>query len=325
MGMMRWKRAAARLKDKRILVFGAGVIGSLYAGKLTLSGHNVTLLARNKRLDELREKGLLLKSIPNGKTEKADVPLISELEADDRYDYVLVALQQVHVGEALPSLQRNNSLNFIFMVNTPNGYAEWTDALGRARVIPAFPGAGGRIENGAVHYTLTSRLVQPTTIGEIGGKKTDRIIEIANALKKAGFPVALSETMDTWQKSHVAMVSALAAGIYFDGGDNYSLAKNGKAVNRMAFALKENFHFLHSSGIGVTPFKLNLFRYIPSPLVQFVLPLIFNTEWAETVISNHALSGRKEMDSLTRDFIALAESKGYDLNELRQLSRGFSP
>jgi ketopantoate reductase len=34
---------------KRILIFGTGVIGSIYAGKLALAGNNVTVLARNLR------------------------------------------------------------------------------------------------------------------------------------------------------------------------------------------------------------------------------------------------------------------------------------
>ena len=43
---------------RKILIYGAGVIGSTYGGLIAKSGHNVTLLARNKRLSELQEKGV---------------------------------------------------------------------------------------------------------------------------------------------------------------------------------------------------------------------------------------------------------------------------
>ncbi len=60
----------------KILIFGAGVIGSVYAGKLALAGHRVSVLARNKRLSELQLNGLLLSE--NGKkTIKTNVTVIS--------------------------------------------------------------------------------------------------------------------------------------------------------------------------------------------------------------------------------------------------------
>lgn len=43
-----------------VLVFGAGVIGSLYAAKLHATGHEVVVLARGSRLEVLRRDGLLL-------------------------------------------------------------------------------------------------------------------------------------------------------------------------------------------------------------------------------------------------------------------------
>ena len=46
------KRLLIKL-NKKILIFGAGVIGSVYAGKLALAGHGVSVLARNERLKEL--------------------------------------------------------------------------------------------------------------------------------------------------------------------------------------------------------------------------------------------------------------------------------
>ena len=43
----------------RVLIYGAGVIGSLYAVLLAEAGINVTVYARGKRLQSLLSKGLL--------------------------------------------------------------------------------------------------------------------------------------------------------------------------------------------------------------------------------------------------------------------------
>ena len=47
----------------KILVYGAGVLGSLYAYRLQASGHDVLLLARGQRLEDLRLHGLVLEDL----------------------------------------------------------------------------------------------------------------------------------------------------------------------------------------------------------------------------------------------------------------------
>ena len=304
---------------KKILIFGAGVIGSVYAGKLALAGHSVSVLARNKRLTELQLNGLLLSE--NGKgVIKAAVAVISELKTGDIYDYIFITLRKDQLKDALSLLAQNQSKNFVFMVNTAEGYSDWIGKIGLERLIPAFPGAGGKVKNGIVYYSLTPGFVQPTTLGEINGNISQRIIELAKILKNAGFPTSISNKMDSWQKSHVAMVCPLAYGIYFDGGNNYTLAKNKVAIIQMNKALKETFSFIKDSGIGVEPPKLNLFRIAPLWLLNFVMPFVFNTKWAETVISNHALAARSEMEMLFNDFNLLAKDKGFNLTELKKIN-----
>ena len=41
-------------------MYGAGVLGSLYAARLKASGHDVTVLARGKRFDEINGQGIVL-------------------------------------------------------------------------------------------------------------------------------------------------------------------------------------------------------------------------------------------------------------------------
>lgn len=50
----------------RILVFGAGVIGSVYAAHLLRAGHEVTLLARGQRLADLTASGLVVENAESG-------------------------------------------------------------------------------------------------------------------------------------------------------------------------------------------------------------------------------------------------------------------
>jgi len=50
----------------RILVYGAGVVGSQYAALLHRAGHDVSLLARGQRLADLREHGIVLQAVDTG-------------------------------------------------------------------------------------------------------------------------------------------------------------------------------------------------------------------------------------------------------------------
>lgn len=306
------------IPTQRILIFGAGVIGSIYGGLLAKRGHDVTLLARGRRYEELKTNGLCLRQGQQGK-EKVEVSVISTLNPDDIYDYILVAVRADQVEDALPNLAQNKSKNVVFMVNNARGYSHWEDAIGKGRVIPAFPGAGGTIEDGIVRYDITTRSVQPTTIGEIGKGRTPRLKTLLDILSRAGFPTEISNKMDAWQKTHLALVCPLALGFYYDGGDNYSLASNKPALMQVSKALKETFGFIRKSGIGITPGKFRYVGLVPLPLLAYMLSKIFATPWAETFMYHHSIKAKGEMLFLSRELIALAETRGFALQELKKL------
>ena len=49
-----------------ILVYGAGVLGSLYAARLQEAGQHVSLLARGQRLQDIREHSIVLTDVLTG-------------------------------------------------------------------------------------------------------------------------------------------------------------------------------------------------------------------------------------------------------------------
>ena len=70
----------------KILIYGAGVIGSIFAGMIARKGYDVTVLARNNRLKELDNKGLILVNSLNNKRMTVKVKTTDALNENDLYD-----------------------------------------------------------------------------------------------------------------------------------------------------------------------------------------------------------------------------------------------
>jgi 2-dehydropantoate 2-reductase len=77
----------------RILVLGAGVIGSVYAGRLLQAGHQVALVARGRRLTDVRAHGLVLEDAESGEHRELPIEVLDVPAADVRYDLVVVAVR----------------------------------------------------------------------------------------------------------------------------------------------------------------------------------------------------------------------------------------
>ena len=123
----------------RILIYGAGVIGCLYATLFSEAGYDTTIYARGKRLDQFREKGLLY--FKKKEEKKANVTISDKVEKEDVYDFVFLTVKENQVYNALKELGNNDSPNIVTMVNTLESYSDWEKLCGKGRIIPAFPGA----------------------------------------------------------------------------------------------------------------------------------------------------------------------------------------
>ena len=131
----------------RILVLGAGVIGSVYAGKLLQAGHRVVLLARDQRLAELQAHGLVLEDAQSGRRTTLPVSAVATFPAAARYDLVLVPVRRDQLPGTLPVLTAMASRpEVLFFGNAAGRVAELTAVLGQrgcsASPPPAASGTG---------------------------------------------------------------------------------------------------------------------------------------------------------------------------------------
>ncbi len=293
-----------------ILVYGAGVLGSLYAARLHEAGHLVALLARGQRLADLREHGVVLENALTGERTVTQVPVVTGLAPDDAYDLVLVIMRKNQVGAILPILAANTATpNVLFMMNNAAGPGVLVDALGEERVLLGVPGAGGGRDGHVVRYIAQEGKPSPI-VGEIDGTITPRLLRIADVLGQISSEVECSDNINAWLKTHVALVSPMANALYMAGGDITWLAETRDALVLMVRGIREGFRVLQSLDVPVIPRKYLALAWLPEPLLVFFLRHLLATEQAELAMQRHANAARDEMQQLADEFQVLARQAG---------------
>lgn len=307
----------------KILIYGAGVIGSIFAAKLYLSGQDVTVLARGKRLEEIKVNGVVICNPETKHKETAKVKVIDNLTPQMKYDYIFVVMQRTQVDTVFECLSQNCTENIVFVVNTAAGYDKWKNAIGTERLMIGFPSAGGERNNGIVNYFIgrgIMRAFQTTTFGEAKSEKTQRTTNVIEMFNRAGIPSVFCSDMDAWQKTHVAMVTSIANALYGQDCNNNQLAASRSGIKEMVLGIKEGFAVLKQLSIKPTPRKLEFFN-LPTCVLTAAFKIFMKTELAEVTMAKHCAVAKTEMVFLQEEFdqlITKSRMKTPHIDALRQ-------
>ena len=287
----------------RILIFGAGVIGSLYGALLAEAGYDVSVYARGRRLESLIRNGLLLKS--GAMIRKAPVKVLSSVEPDDCYDFIILAVRENQLHAALKDLQQNSSPNIVTMVNSLETYDRWETICGVGRIIPAFPGAGGGFDGDVLDAALTPRLIQLTTFGKTDGREK----ELARILHGAKIPYQIVPDMHAWQLCHLAMVVPIADA-YYEAADPGHAGRDAVLMRKTAKQIRDNLNEIAARKIRLSPRKMQVLRLLPVPLVGWILGLVFQSSFGDRFMYRHSMKAPDEMRRLNEQFYRWLEQKG---------------
>ena len=279
----------------RILIYGAGVIGSLYGALLSRAGHEVWVYARGKRLESLKQNGLLYRTKQG--VQRADVRVLDRLDADDRYDFILLTVRENQLHRALTELKDNASPTIVTMVNSLETRDQWEAICGSGRVLPAFPGAGGGFDGDVLDAALTPRLIQRTTIGRTDGREE----VLAGLFRTTGIPCQIVADMHVWQVCHLALVVPLADA-YYEAANPERAGCDAALMLRTARRIRDNLGELARRGMRLSPGKLRLFRALPTWLTGFVLGLVYRSDFGFRFMYRHSMKAPDEMRRLHEAF-----------------------
>ena len=305
----------------RIVVIGAGVLGSLYGARLAAAGQSVTLVARGRRLAELQRGPILILNEEDGVTAAATVVAVSSLKPNDNYDLALVVVRADQIDALLPELEANRGVKaFLFMHNRAAGSSRLAQAVGPERLLLGFPGAGGWRDGATVRYRLIPE--QPTTLGEPNGRLSPRLRQVAKIFEEAGFSVALNRRMDDWLKTHAMLVTVIAGAIYLADGSTTALAASRKRIRTLVRGVRQGFQILSDANIVIEPKKLDFLIGLPPILLQIYLRRFLARPASELILARHANAVPGEMLKLVEELRVIVQLEPHKAPELEALWAG---
>src|SRR5262245_31355706 len=193
----------------RVLVLGAGALGTYFGGKLQKSGVDVSFLVRPRRGAQLAERGLVLKAQDGEIRLPARTLLAGQI--DGAYDVILLCCKAYDLNDALaavapavgpgtPVLPVLNGIGHISML---------TERFGSGQVLGGVTGVNAVLEASGDVVQSPAR-IEMTALGELNGERSERCLAIQRAFTDAGVSMTLRTDIVAYMWAKFFLFAAIA-------------------------------------------------------------------------------------------------------------------
>ncbi|MFH0847130.1 MAG: 2-dehydropantoate 2-reductase [Chloroflexota bacterium] len=302
----------------KVLVMGAGAIGSVFGGLLAKAGSEVSLVGRGRYMSAVERNGLMLSGIfgEHHVTNLKTFTKVSQIKDRD-FDLILITTKAFDTEEAVKEVLPLVGVKTL-VISLQNG-------LGNLEAIARLAGeehaVGGRVIFGVempeVGHAKVTVFGDKVLLGSPSGKiPLERIAEVARLFTEAGIPTEATTEINhyLWGKIlYNSCLNALSAIL----GSNYGvLGKIPETREIMAEVVSEIFAVAKGEGV-----KLG-FANPADYLSLFYSRLLPATAAHHSSMLQDVRQGRKtEIDAMNGIIVKLGEKHGIETPVNRLLTR----
>jgi len=177
-------------------VLGAGAIGSILGAHLARAGHSVAMLARGRRAEQVRVRGLSITGLVELVTPVVTLTDPKELSGAR---VLIVAMKTPGTADALAALRHARIDVALSIQNGPLKNDLLGESFGEQRVLGALADTSGELlASGDVVFTRNVNIL----LGELSGQVSERAQQIANDIDASGVRAAAVARIRTleWSK-----------------------------------------------------------------------------------------------------------------------------
>jgi 2-dehydropantoate 2-reductase len=297
----------------KILVLGAGAIGSVFGGFLAKAGHHVCLVTRHAHLEEIKKRGLIIEGIW-GRHVILNMACYESLSAlkekeRDRFDVVLLTVKSYDTESAL------QSLTACFPETPP--IVSLQNGLGNIEKIEAYAGRektiGGRVifgvefmAPGRVNVTVSA---DKTMLGGLPGGIDRALVEhLARELTAAGIAAEATDDINKYIWGKVLYNCALNGLATLMNVHYGVLLASDSTMEIMCQVVTEIFDVLRASGIMLDWREPEEYTEL---LFSTLIPRTFDHH--PSMLQDILRHKRTEIDALNGAVVQMGREQGIDL------------
>ncbi len=312
----------------KILILGAGVIGTTYAWQLSNAGHDVTLFVRKASLERIQKEGIRIRCKDERQKNSAPIEVtyhpnvIAELHKQNHYDLILVSVRAHQLDDILPILaEHSGKTDILFFSNNWFGEEKIRKFLPSEQYLFGFSRlVGGWRTKDQVECILFNNSELATLLGERDGQITPRLKNLQNMFEQANLKPVISQDILGWLAIHYVEFLGVIGGILRAGSFNTFVNSSG-LIKESILATRESLDICKARGVDfkkAAPTNIRIVESTPIFLLAPLMQMQYKTPSIQQFFEENIAYGMEEISHQYEDVLAEGKRLGTKMPNLER-------
>ncbi len=313
-------------KKRKVLVFGAGVIGAYLAHVLIQAGNEVTILAREERAQSLKQNGLVIRHHLQKKTTKDTVEAVTDVSGRS-FDAAFVVMPYHKIRLAVPQIAQLQTKLLVLVGNDLAPAAietELAKAPGIKKVLFGFQVSGGKKE--ADHFVCERFGGSWMDLGQLHGNTDPRLKKWTEQMfAGTSYKLNWQEDMEAYLICHPAAILPIGYLSYICDGNLRTSTKEQRRM--MVDASHEAYEALKAKGIPICPKGDDQFyeKGVRGKGMQLLYLVMAKSKIGDLIACEHCRNAVSEMEQIDLFYEELLKDYPSDRLKTWNRLRGMMP
>jgi ketopantoate reductase len=317
----------------KILVLGAGVVGTTYAWQLSNAGHDVSLLVRESKREQVERAGIHIRYRDERlKTSQSmevtyRPAVVDQFQAHDDFDLIIVSVRAHQLDEILSELAAGSGrADILFFGNNWWGEERIRQFLPPEKYFFGFSRlVGGWRSDIGIECIFFDNPELVTMLGESDGKVTPRLQKLHQLFEKAGLRPVISPDILGWLSIHYVEFLGVIGGIRKAGSFD-AFVDSSVLIKDSILATRESLDVCRAHGVDfkkAAPSNIRMIESIPIFLLTPLVKMQYRAPSIKKFFEENIEHGMEEINCQFGDVTSEAGRLGVKIPHLVEFEKYF--